>query len=100
MIDTRNEFALFSFYLVNWGSDYALVGFGKLCMESRLPILADFKECKSAAKFYDKTFAAIETDHNYPKGCYVEKYDYVYFNSHQIGSKSSLANPICKQKGM
>ena len=69
-------------------------------MESRLEILADFKACKSAAEFYGKTFAEIETVHNYPKGCYVEKYDNVYFNSHQIGSRSSLANPICKQKGM
>ena len=82
------------------GNSYALVGFGKLCMESRLEILADFKECISAAKFYGKTFAEIETVSNYPKGCYVEEYGNVYFNSHQTGTKISLANPICKQKGM
>ena len=78
---------------------FVLVGNGELCSESGFQIINDLNTCKSAAKIYGKAFGEYETADNYPKGCYIERNDHVYFNNHEIGRNISFATPICYRKG-
>ena len=72
---------------------------GKLCSESGFQIIDDFNTCRSAAEYFGKTIGEYETVDNYPRGCYLERNDHVYFNNHEIGEKIQFANPICSKKG-
>ena len=72
---------------------------GKLCSESGFQIIDDFSTCRSAAEYFGKTIGEYETVDNYPKGCYLERNDHVYFNNHEIGEKIQFANPICFRNG-
>ena len=100
------EYICFLFKLGNSSSstldeddtDYGTAGYGKLCPDSGFETLADIKTCKSAAKYYGKDFGETESVGNYPKGCYVNSNDHVYFNFHPTGRKSSSANSICQGK--
>ena len=80
-------------------SNFHLVGNGTLCSESGFQIIEDFNTCRSAAEYFGKTIGEYETVDNYPKGCYLERNDQVYFNNHEIGEKIQFANPICSKKG-
>ena len=79
--------------------DFVLVGNGTLCFESGFQRIEDLNSCKSAAEYYGKAFGEYETADNYPKGCYIERNDHVYFNNHEIGRNISFATPICYRKG-
>ena len=85
--------------MYNRTNEYGLVGFGSLCSEAKLEPIAELDTCKTASEHYGKSFGGFETLEIYPKGCYLEKNEHVYFNNHPLGNKISYANPICHRKG-
>ena len=91
-----------SFVTIGFDLDlnFRLSGNGTLCSESGFQIIDDFNTCRSAAEFFGKTIGEYETVDNYPRGCYLERNDHVYFNNHEIGEKIHFAKPICSEKGM
>ena len=73
---------------------------GKLsCANVNFEKVSDLSECKRAAQQLEKTFKATETEAKYPKGCYIYRDKYVYWNTDSIGGMNKKSSVICKSDG-
>ena len=59
----------------------------------------DSATCKKAYEVLGYYFYSTEEGAEWPKGCYVDSFDEVYFNQHIDGSKNDGARQICKSIG-
>ena len=80
-------------------SEYDFGRNGETSWDSRFQDISDEEVCQDAAKEHEKRFSEVEVASNYPRGCYLESNDYVYFNFHETGKRHSNAMPICRGKG-
>ena len=77
----------------------------ELCDEQN--IIDDENECRVAALSIDFTDytdyteddgeITTETESAYPRGCYHQKSNNVWFNNHPIGNRDSGSAPICRK---
>jgi hypothetical protein len=52
--------------------------------------------CRTAAAAAGKTFAGVEAEATYPRGCYyTTNYNYVYFNIHAVGAGNPIRQLLC-----
>ena len=71
------------------------------CADVGRQSLDNIAECQKAASSSGSTYQYANSWSYYPKGCYSFKYDgkNVYWNTHEMGSKTSGALAICKAGG-
>ena len=77
---------------------YVLTGFSETCLGiGSLPINNE-SDCKTIIETMSKTYIGIQSNRNYPTGCFLyNNYD-AYFNEHENGSGHGNVNAICKGK--
>ena len=68
----------------------------QLCSDFHSKLDIDENDCKQAAKDRWKGFGLQTTSYN-PKGCF--ELGGVWFNRHPVGSRNSMAAPICRRRG-
>ena len=73
---------------------------GKLtCLNVDGKNISELSECKRAALRLEKEFKSTETEAQYPKGCYMYRDKYIYWNTHSTGGKNKRSRVICKSSG-
>ena len=74
-----------------------MIGKNRLCADAgKVEIAQD--DCEKVADETNLGFQTV-TEERYPKGCFQYNDGKVYFNRHRVGSKDSLAAPICSGQG-
>ena len=79
---------------------YSMSFENRLCADDERQRINEAKECELAATQMKIKFVEKRSRKGLPKGCYfLIENDLIYFNTHLSGSKSTIAQQVCKGIG-
>ena len=81
--------------------NFELTDFSGLCSDIEKVILVYEADCEEAANTLAAgKFTSLENgSSHFPKGCFLKKNGRIYWNSHDIGGRSSYGRAICFKSG-
>ena len=91
---------IFSWWYLFYLADFVIGRKGEIYCPTQYYIVKTIQDCRTAAADLGITVANENVNSkSVPKGCYVNNYNNMYFNSHATGSATVLMSSVCKHDG-
>ena len=74
---------------------YALSDWNQTCSDLPKPRIQRENECIKASKSYGLSYLGAHTYANYPRGCFKNRNNHVYWNKHSTGSNYKDCQAVC-----